>query len=218
VRETSDAPMPPATPETQKLLAEYTALAPAYDRRWSVYLDASLSMAMELVANLNPRRVLDVACGTGQLLEMLAVRLDQPLLFGIDRVPAMLDVARQRLAGRATLLEGDAEKLQFDDACFELVTCTSSLHYFPDPGEALQECRRVISSSGTLIITDWCRDYAFMKLLDRILPWTRHAHAQTLSLGELEQCLATAGFRVVRSSSKKIDWFWGLMSVSAVPA
>jgi hypothetical protein len=56
-----------------------------------------------------------------------------------------------------------------------------------------------------------------MKLLNRILPWTRHAHVHTFSLGELEQNLARCGLRMIGSSRTKIDWFWGLMIVHAVP-
>ena len=92
---------------TEKLLKEYTELAPTYDQRWSAYLDASLCMTLETVADLPAERVLDVGCGTGQLLELLAKRSDVPELVGIDRVPAMLDVARQRLGMRASFVEGE---------------------------------------------------------------------------------------------------------------
>lgn len=203
--------------ETGKLLKEYTALAATYDQRWSVYLRASLGMTAEVVTDLPAARVLDVACGTGQFLEMLTGHPDEPELFGIDRVPAMLAVASQRIGRRAKLLEAAAEDLPFDQATFQLVTSTNALHYFPDADAALREMRRVITPTGNLIITDWCRDYTTMKLLNGILPWTRHAHVQTFRQSELERSLARSGFRTVGSARKKIDWFWGLMTVHAVP-
>lgn len=203
--------------ETSKLLKEYTALAPTYDQRWSDYLHATLSMTAELIAELPADCALDVACGTGQLLEMLIKHPDEPELVGIDKVPAMLEVAKQRVGHRAVLLEAPAENLPLEKASFQLVTSTNALHYFPDASAALHEMRRVIVPSGNLVITDWCRDFATMKLLNGILPWTRHAHMHTFSLSELEQNLAKAGFRTIGSSRKKINWFWGLMSVHAVP-
>ena len=203
--------------QTEKLLNEYTALAATYDQRWSAYLDASLSMTLEVVAGLPGERVLDVGCGTGLLLQTLAKRADYPELAGIDRVPAMLDVARQRIGQRATLLEGEAAKLPFDDAGFRLVTSTSALHYFPDADAALQEMRRVLCPSGNLVITDWCRDYFWMRLLNRVLPWTHHAHVHTFSTRELEQGLTRSGFKVLGKTRKKIDWFWGLMTIHATP-
>lgn len=203
--------------QTEKLVEEYTALAPTYDRRWSAYLNASLHMTLEKVAGLPAGRVLDVACGTGRLLEILAERPDVSALVGIDRVPAMLNVARRRIGDRATLLECEASQLPFDDASFQLVTSTNALHYFPDADAALREIRRVISPNGNLVITDWCRNYVWMRLLNRLLPWTRHAHVHTFSITELEQSLARAGFNINRKSRRKIDWFWGLMSVHATP-
>jgi ubiquinone/menaquinone biosynthesis C-methylase UbiE len=206
-----------STLQEQKLLKEYTVLAATYDQRWSAYLDASLSMTLDAVADLPAERVLDVACGTGRLLQVLAERSERPDLFGIDRVPAMLDAARQRLGRRATLLLGDAEKLPLNDAAFQLVISTNALHYFPNIDAALCEIRRVITPSGNLVVTDWCRDYFWMRLLDRVLPMTRHAHAHTLGARELEQHLSSAGFKVVSTTHKKIDWFWGLMTVHATP-
>jgi len=205
------------TLQEEKLLKEYTALASTYDRRWSAYLDASLSMTLETVDKLPAERILDVACGTGLLLESLTKRFDQPDLVGIDRVPAMLDTARHRLGQRATLLEGAAERLPVADAAFQLVVSTNALHYFPDADAALREIRRVISPSGNLVITDWCRDYLWMKLLNRVLPMTRHAHVRTFNTHELENNLENAGFEVIAGTRKKIDWFWGLMTIHARP-
>lgn len=88
--------------QTRKLYKEYTELAPEYDERWSAYLDASLRMTLRHVGDVSAERVLDVACGTGRLLELLAEWRGDSELVGIDKVPAMLNVARQRLGRRAT--------------------------------------------------------------------------------------------------------------------
>lgn len=203
--------------QTAKLLKEYTLLAATYDRRWSAYIDASLSMTLKALAGLPTDRILDIACGTGLWLEMLTKRHSDAELFGIDSVPAMLDVARRRMGQRATLLEADAAELPFSDGGFQLVTTTNALHYFADVHSALLEIRRVLVPSGNLIITDWCRDYFWMKLLNRVLPLTSHAHGHTFSSRELERSLVAAGFDIVSSTTKKIDGFWALMTVHARP-
>jgi ubiquinone/menaquinone biosynthesis C-methylase UbiE len=204
--------------QTNKLLKEYTALAPVYDQRWSAYLNASLHMTLEKVAELPAERVLDVACGTGLFLEILAQRSDTSELVGVDRVPAMLDVARQKLGQRVTLLESGEAHLPFADAAFSLVTSSNALHYFPDVDAALLEIRRVISPHGNLVITDWCRNYVWMKVLNRLLPWTQHAHVHTYKVNELERSLLQAGFSIESATHRKIDWFWGLMTVHATPS
>lgn len=204
--------------QTSKLLKEYAALAATYDQQWSGYLDASLGMTLEVAGDLPAGPILDVGCGTGRLLEVLAEGPDSPALFGIDSVPGMLDVARARIGHRASLLRSDATKLPFKDASFQLVISTNALHYFADSDAALRGMRRVTAASGHLVITDWCRDYFWMAVLNRILPWTRHAHVHTFSSSELEQSLTRAGFRVIAIRKRKIDWFWGLMTVHATAA
>jgi ubiquinone/menaquinone biosynthesis C-methylase UbiE len=203
--------------QTEKLLKEYTALASTYDQRWSAYLNASLRMTLGKVMNLPADGVLDVACGTGLLLKSLAERSKLPKLVGVDRVPAMLEVARRRLGQQAIFLECEAAQLPFDNVEFQLVTSTNALHYFPDIDAALREIRRVISPNGNLVITDWCRDYFWMRVLNRILPWTQHAHVHTFSSNELKQRLSHAGFSIESETKEKIDWFWGLMTVHATP-
>ena len=157
-------------------------------------------MTTGFLAELPATRILDVACGTGLLLKILSDRPDSPQLAGIDRVPAMLDEARKRLGSDATLLDADAENLPFEDASFDLVTCTSALHYFLDSDAMFRELRRVTAPSGDVIITDWSRDFFWMKVLNKILPLTRHAHSHTFTSRELEQGLDKVGFRVVRSA------------------
>ncbi len=78
---------------SMKLLKEYTALAPTYDQRWSAYLHASLRMTFEKITDQPTGRLLDVACGTGLILDMPSERSDCSELVGIDKVPAMLAVA-----------------------------------------------------------------------------------------------------------------------------
>ena len=138
-------------------------------------------------------------------------------MVGVDRVPAMLEVARRRPGQRATFLECEAAVLPFDDMEFQLVISTNAVHYFSDADAALREIRRVISPNGNLIITDWCRDYFWMRVLNRVLPWTQHAHVHTFSSNELKQRLSHAGFSIESETREKIDWFWGLMTVHATP-
>jgi ubiquinone/menaquinone biosynthesis C-methylase UbiE len=174
-------------------------------------------MTLEKIPNHSAERVLDVACGTGLLLELLADRSDYSELVGIDRVPAMLNVAIQRLGDRAFFVKGEAAQLPFADANFQLIISTNALHYFQDVDASLREIRRVIAPSGSLVITDWCRNYFWIKVLNRILPWTQHAHVHALSISELEQSLSEASFSINSTATRKINWFWGLMTIHATP-
>jgi ubiquinone/menaquinone biosynthesis C-methylase UbiE len=204
-----------------KLHDEYTDLAPAYDERWSDYLAKSLEMTLSAaeyaLGQRAPQRVLDVACGTGLLLSHVESRFRTCRNVGIDLVPAMLAQARQRPLARSTFAAGEAAALPLPDASFDLVLSTSALHYFDDVPGALADMRRVITADGTLVITDWCREYLTIKCLDAVLPWTPEAHVKAFTRPELSAALRKAGFRVVDAEAKRIDWLWGLMTVTAVP-
>ena len=94
--------------------------------------------------------VLDVGTGTGLVLRALRDRDAGLHLTGIDLSGGMLEVARAALPD-AELVEGDATALPFADAAFDLVTCATSLHLFPDAASALAEWVRVLRPGGRAV-------------------------------------------------------------------
>lgn len=98
--------------------------------------------------------MLDVATGTGAVAERL-VRRYGCRVTGIDQSADMLAAARERLeragvAGRVTLVEGEAESLPFPDAAFDALTVTYLLRYVDDPAAVLRELARVVRPGGAL--------------------------------------------------------------------
>lgn len=78
-----------------------------------------------------PFRVLDVGPGQAGLLERL-VDSDMPVeAVGVDRNPAWVAYARERLGGRATVEEGDATALRWADGAFDLAVNTLMMHHLP---------------------------------------------------------------------------------------
>lgn len=94
--------------------------------------------------------VLDVGTGTGLVLRALHDRDPALRLTGIDLSAGMLAVARAALPD-AVLVEGDATVLPFGDAEFDLVTCATSLHLFPDARVAMAEWARVLRPGGRAV-------------------------------------------------------------------
>lgn len=100
-----------------------------------------------------PRRVLDVASGTGMVAAAIVRRRDSSVV-ALDQSEQMLDRARERLdhdpllAERITLVAGEAERLPFADAEFDAVTFTYLLRYVDDPPAVLAEIARVVKPGG----------------------------------------------------------------------
>ncbi|WP_354686572.1 class I SAM-dependent methyltransferase [Cupriavidus necator] len=111
------------------------------------------------IAALEPRRVLELAAGTGVLTRELARRLPPDVMIvATDLNPPMLERARAAGTGRPVIWrEADAMALPFADASFDLVACQFGAMFFPDKARAFAEAHRVLVPGGTLVFNVWDR-------------------------------------------------------------
>jgi demethylmenaquinone methyltransferase/2-methoxy-6-polyprenyl-1,4-benzoquinol methylase len=117
------------------------------DRRWKARL-------ITLAALQPGDRVLDLACGTGDLA--VAATSYTRSVVGLDLTHRMLQLAARRRAIRS-LITGDMLALPFGDARFDVVTTGYGLRNVPDLRQAIQEVRRVLSPGGRLLSLDFNR-------------------------------------------------------------
>ena len=110
---------------------------------------------VDAVAPAAGQRVLDVASGTGMVAMALAQRSPCEVV-GLDQSEAMLGAARQKLASRPDLqdrvrfIQGEAERLPFEDAEFDALTFTYLLRYVDDRAATMRELARVIKPGGRI--------------------------------------------------------------------
>lgn len=196
--------------------AEYARLSYKYDRRWAFYVAASIHETLCRVPVRPSDRVLDIGCGTGALLQALRQKYPRIELTGVDTSAEMLAVAAGKLRHGARLCLASAQQLPIRDDAFDLVICTSALHYFRDPPRALAEMGRVVRPQGLVAVTDWCRDFRTCQLLDLFLRGFNSAHHRTYTLARCAGMLQAAGLQPTLLQRYKINWLWGLMTVIAV--
>jgi SAM-dependent methyltransferase len=126
-------------------------------------LEHARKSPMEFFAPLAVRPgldVLDVGCGTGDFLRLLAPLVSPGKAIGLDLSETMIAEAVQRSAENLENLSfrvGSALELPFQAGSFDRILATQVLLHIPDPWRALAEMKRVLAPSGLLCVTeiDW---------------------------------------------------------------
>ncbi|MFF5342682.1 class I SAM-dependent methyltransferase [Streptomyces althioticus] len=102
---------------------------------------------------VRPGDVLDLGCGTGSL-SLLAAEQGHRVT-GVDRSPAMVELARQKLAGRhAVFLTGDAARPPVDGERYDTVLVRHVLWTLPDPDRVLRRWRDLLRPGGRLVLVE----------------------------------------------------------------
>jgi ubiquinone/menaquinone biosynthesis C-methylase UbiE len=154
-------------------------------------------------------RHLEVACGTGTLLELVLLwrkwkRLPAVHVVGIDYAESMLAGAIHRFAGRSDveLHHADVTALPFPTASFDTVNIANSVHCFPDVDGALRDVHRVLKPGGTLATNVLLYPegmWPFKQIAERIDRWgIRKGILYTpYRRDEIRQRMQKAGFEIV---------------------
>jgi len=154
--------------------------------------------------NPNPR-ILDVGCGTGANLKMLA---DYGKAEGVDISQQAVDFCRERGLGSVKL--GAAENLPYENDSFDLVTSLDVVEHLDDDVAGLREMRRVLRPDGRLLLFV----PAFMFLWGVQDDVSNHRRRYTLP--GLLRAVEAAGFAVEWSSYANISFFLPVLVVRSV--
>lgn len=154
-----------------------------------------------------PRRILDLGCGTGSTTLMLKQAFPQAEVVGLDLSPYMLFMA-DRKAQQANLdiqfLHGNAEHTNFPDASFDLVTAALLFHETPVAVShtILKEAFRLLNAAGQVLVLD-----GHQKAL-RELQWLHNIFEEPYigdyATGSVDAWMGAAGFEAVRTD----DQWW----------
>jgi SAM-dependent methyltransferase len=139
--------------------AGFDAWAPAYEHSilqptlYEPAQQAVLELARQLAPQ--PRRVLDVGCGTGRLLRHARRHHPSTMLVGVDSSTTMVAVAAST-APRVGIhyLRAAAERLPFASMRFDVVLVTMSLRHWNDLEAGIEQVHRVLAGGGVLVIAD----------------------------------------------------------------
>lgn len=149
--------------------------------------------------------ILDVGCGGGRTIQVLAARATAGRVFGVDYSAASVEASRETnrdavAAGRVEIQEASVSKLPFADAMFDLVTAVETHYYWPALPNDAREILRVLKPGGTFVVIAeaYKGRYGWLFQL-AMLPM----RAKLMSAGEHRAWLETAGFTNVAVHEKR---------------
>ncbi len=120
-------------------------------------------VARQALALKDRGQAVDLGCGPGYLVVLMAQMAPGLHVTGVDLAPEMLELGKKaaHLGGvedRTDFKAGDAARIPFPDRSLDLVVSTLSLHHWSDPGQVFREVHRVLKPGGAYLIFDLRRD------------------------------------------------------------
>lgn len=146
-------------------------IAPKYDllnRMLSMKIDVTWrNKLVKWMKNDNPKLVLDVATGTGDLAITIQKGTGANIV-GLDLSQQMLNVGiekvkHQNLQDKITMVKGDAENLPFEDNKFDAVSVAFGVRNFENLEKGLDELKRVVKVGGSVYILEFSKVQGMMR-------------------------------------------------------
>ena len=175
----------------------FDAASAEFDRHAVVHGEIRTRLLERLdVVRIEPKSVLDLGAGTGLATRALKRRYRNAQVTALDLSPAMLDRASKHSSffHRFVSVAGDAQRLPFADASFDLIFSNLMLQWVGNPDAAIAEARRVLKPEGLFSFTSLGPD----SLRELRQAWSaadarEHVHA-FIDMHDLGDALMRAGF------------------------
>ncbi len=142
----------------QRNMKIWNEVAPRYHKRWASVNKGPFQSTKKLVELVNINRgdaVLDVACGTGVVINEIQKKIGKSgYVVGVDTSSTAIKIAKKWTGKKSNVnfVNADAEKFNFSKK-FDVVTCQYGLFFFPNAQKALKNMKNSLKESGNIGIS-----------------------------------------------------------------
>lgn len=202
--------------DKNKIINEFDGKAEEYEQnRLGDWYIAQLQLLVQHIDDTVRGDILDIGCGTGWLLRSLATSQPGRRYMGIDISSAMIATAQSNVPATVSNMEfiaSDWESMDLERLSsyrFAGIVCTSALHYFANPREALSKMYGLLSENGSIYLIE--RDKSASPLTAMWDLLHRHYikdHVRFYSSVQLQAMLGEAGFSNIEILETVKRYFW----------
>ena len=136
-------------------------------------------IAEQLIARApSEGRILDIGTGSGFTLKELHDINPDLIPYGLDISEPIVRIARshlRKLGITPRVFHGDIQKAPFENDFFDIVTCSNSLSYWPDPVKGINEIHRILKPGGKAILFEPYKEFDLDKIEEAIDHTLKHA-------------------------------------------
>ncbi|MEK6845136.1 MAG: class I SAM-dependent methyltransferase [Nanoarchaeota archaeon] len=162
--------------------------------------------ALPLVDLSGRKRIIDLSCGTGELLLSFYKKGEgKAELWGLDLAEGMVKRAQKKLPHSVKLKIGDVHQLDFPTNYFDYVISTEAFHHYYDQKKAIAEMERVTKKNGKVIIVDV--NFLF-DIVHRIFEFLEPGCVRVNNRKEMRELFVKAGLRNIRQGRNFLFAVW----------
>jgi len=153
--------------------------------------------------------ILDIGCGGGMLISLLAERFPNASICGVDISDESVRLTKETnndlvKKGKCTITKNSVSELPFKNHSFDLVTAFETYFFWPNISEDIKEATRVVSPGGYIIIVS--EAYPHPNFDEQNAEYTRLYGLKLLKNEELEALIRKCGFDVTVVEIEEKNW------------